>query len=488
MSPRESRAPREGAGAVVRPILALIAIAFAGACAATGPASDPMRCPPAEIDAGALPEPRYYEGPQIAADDLVSDFDGWLSQMTAVHPDLARRADAAAIEREAARIRARLDAPMSQRRAWTVIAELNPYLRDGHSGVLMPSYRDLLDAHLAEGGRVAPFEARLTADGAVRVFRSESEAIAQGARVHAINGRPAEVIAAAMIAVAPGDTLAHRRAWVGRRFQALHWLLYGDTGVYDVSVIDASACLRRIRTPGASRVSAALQPSPDSALLFESRVLAGGVGYLRIDSFEGVYADALAAFSRRAFTAFKDAEIRALIIDLRENGGGDDAPWQQSVMDYITTTPYAHLSRYAQRITEENADPGEIVGDVQRAEYTRRITPSADNPIRFDGPVYVLVGPYTYSSAIQFTVAAQDFAIARIAGEETAALACQSGQVRPLAMPRSGLSAFGPIIVYTRPSGQGCERGVIPDLALAIDELAPDRTLDALVARVGGSR
>jgi hypothetical protein len=404
--------------------------------------------------------------------------------MRALHPDLFARVDSEALDSEAARIRASLGAGMSQREAWIAFAQLNPLLLDGHNGVLPPSYRARLNEHIQAGGRVLPIEVRFDDDGALRVFRSDSSAIAAGDGVVSINGRSATEISNAIQRVALGDTPGFRRAWAARRFQALYWLLFGDSGEYDIAVSAGAGCVRHVRIPGATNVPAALQPAPSAELLFESRVLERDVGYLRLDSFEGVHDEAVAALTRRAFASFKEQGIRALIVDVRENGGGDDPLWQRHIMEHITTTPYAQLSRYALRVTEENADPGDVVGSVQRAEYTRRITPNADNPLRFSGPVYILVGPYSYSAAIQFAVAAQDFGVAKIAGEESAALSCQTGQVRPIAMPRSGLSAFAPIIAYTRPSGTGCERGVIPDVRIRIDEVMPERTLAALVAEV----
>ena len=198
--------------------------------------------------------------------------------------------------------------------------------------------------------------------------------------------------------------------------------------------------------------------------------------------------DPLAAFAKKAFADLKAANIRALIIDVRDNSGGDDPLWQQSLMNNITTTPYAQLSRYMLRITERNADPGDVIGAVQRSEYTRRFTPDADNPDRFGGPVFVLGGPYSYSATIQFMVAAQDFHVAKIAGDETGACSCQTGQVNTIPMPATDLRVFTPIIAYTRPSGQGCARGLTPDVAIPVDEVYPDRTLDALVKAIKAER
>ena len=192
--------------------------------------------------------------------------------------------------------------------------------------------------------------------------------------------------------------------------------------------------------------------------------------------------DALDKLTRTAFAAFKEPNVRALIIDVRENGGGDDPLWQQDLVDHFTTKPYVQLSHYITRINMDNASPGDVIGTVQSADYNKHFTPPADDPIRFNGPVYILAGPYSYSSTIQFIVAAQDYGLAKIAGEETAALSCQTGQVKRIDMPWTGLSATTPVIAYTRPSGRGCKRGVIPNVPIAIDEVQPDQTLNALVA------
>lgn len=171
-----------------------------------------------------------------------------------------------------------------------------------------------------------------------------------------------------------------------------------------------------------------------------------------------------------------------MIIDVRENGGGDDPLWEQDLVNHFTTKPYVQLSHYVTRITKDNADPGDVIGTVKSADYDKRFTPPAIDPVRFDGPVYILDGPYSYSATIQFLVAAQDFGLAKIAGEETAAFSCSTGQVKHIDLPWTGLSAATPIIAYTRPSGRGCKRGIIPDVPIAIDEMDPDETLNALAA------
>ncbi len=453
--------------------------------------SGSVGCPAVPAGAAALPPAKFQDGPTLAATVVRADFDAWLSGMRLLNPDLASRADLATLNRQAARIRAELNGPMSRREAWLHFAKLNPYLRDAHAGIQMPGYREALAAHLEAGGRIVPVEVRFARDGSLRVFAAAAaaNALEPGDQVLSINGHSAEQMIAAMLSRAVGDTPGFQRAFLERRFAMLFWYLYCDTGEYDVVVRRGpTQCPVRVRTQGATTLPPALQSKPDAADLFAWRILRGDIGYLRVDSFDADLKSALDELTHTAFAAFKDRNIRALIVDVRENGGGDDPLWQQHLVDHFSTKPYVQLSRYTVRVTKDNAGKADVVGTVQSAAYDKRLTPPPVDPVRFAGPVYILAGPYSYSATIQLLVAAQDFGLAKIAGEETAALSCQTGQVKRIDLPWTGLAATTPIIAYTRPSGRDCQRGVLPDVPIAIDEVQPSGTLNALVEWIDGQR
>jgi hypothetical protein len=432
-----------------------------------------------------LPPAKFEDGPTIAPTVLVADFEAWMSGMRLLNPALSIRADMPALNHEAARIRAELTKPMTRREAWLHFAKLNPYLRDAHGGIQMPDYREALEAYLKAGGHVVPIEVRFAKDGSLRVFTVASgvDAIKPGDLVLSINGHSADQMIAAMLPLTIGDTPAFQRAFLERRFAMLFRYSYGDTGQYDVGVRSTEmSCPVQVRVTGGTTLPEALQSQPNAQDLFDWRILSNDIGYLRVDGFDPDLKPALDKLTQTAFAAFKEKAVRALIIDVRENGGGDDPLWQQDLVNHFTTKPYVQLSHYVTRVTKNNASPGDVIGTVQSADYDKRFTPPTDDPIRFNGPVYILGGPYSYSATIQFMVAAQDFSLAKIAGEETAALSCQTGQVKHIDMPWTGLSATAPIIAYTRPSGKGCERGLIPDVPIVNDEVKPDETLNALVA------
>lgn len=426
--------------------------------------------------------PAFPESAIIDEEGVRSDLRDWAAGLRALHPDLPARADMERLETVLAATEQEIGGPMTELEAWRLFSRLNPTLNDGHAGILLSEQYERAQSYVDRGGSIFPFAVHV--DEHQRLFIAGAGAgvdgVTTGDEILSINGLPTVEIVSEMLDRAHGDTPRFRRELVARRFPLMFLLLFGDMGDYRVETRALDGARARVTVKGARRLPALLQPAPSVDEIFEFGVLEGGVGYIKAGSFAYEHSEFFKKFTEEAFGRFHDAGVQALIIDIRDNSGGDDPLWQEGLMQNITTTPYRHVSRYKIRVTEDNADPGDVVGAVQSGEYRQLFAPKADNPLRFHGPVYILVGPYTYSSAIQFAVAAQDYGIAKIAGEETGGLSCQTGRVTQIPMNRTKLNAFAPILSMTRPSGVGCERGVVPDIPLEIDPYSPSGVVEAL--------
>jgi hypothetical protein len=132
----------------------------------------------------------------------------------------------------------------------------------------------------------------------------------------------------------------------------------------------------------------------------KSDVLAGNVGYLKFNMFGDP--DFCAPTASKAMTAL--ADTRALIIDLRDNGGGSP-PMVAFVSSYLFDRR-THLNDLWTRRTNET-----------REYWTRDSVPGR----RFGGtkPVYVLTSARTFSGAEEFTYNLKNLKRATIIGEVT---------------------------------------------------------------------
>jgi len=132
----------------------------------------------------------------------------------------------------------------------------------------------------------------------------------------------------------------------------------------------------------------------------KSEVLAGNVGYLKFNFF--AEPDFCAATASKAMNAL--ADTRAMIIDLRDNGGGSP-PMVAFVSSYLFDRR-THLNDLWTRRTNETK------------EYWTRDSVSGR---RFGGtkPVYVLTSAHTFSGAEEFTYNLKNLKRATIVGEVT---------------------------------------------------------------------
>jgi len=132
----------------------------------------------------------------------------------------------------------------------------------------------------------------------------------------------------------------------------------------------------------------------------KSEVLPGNIGYLKFNMFADT--DFCAPTASKAMNAL--ADTRALIIDLRDNGGGSP-PMVAFVSSYLFDRR-THLNDLWTRRTNET-----------REYWTRDSVPGR----RFGGtkPVYVLTSAHTFSGAEEFTYNLKNLKRATIVGEVT---------------------------------------------------------------------
>ncbi|MGQ3045727.1 MAG: S41 family peptidase [Niveispirillum sp.] len=421
--------------------------------------------------------------PLIGADAVRADLKRVLASIEELHPDPGFTMDHQAVTAMAVRISADLSGPMTQREAWRALSRLNPLLGDGHTLVAFPDRMARLREHIQAGGRLLPIDVRIDDAGRLLLAKQAAGRPA-GTIVSAIDGRPSSALVGAILARTHGDGPAHARALAADRFALYYWLIFDGGPDYRVTFTSGDS----ITLPGRDLIPAAIDPEPAFADTVSNAVLPGDIGYLRIDSFDGARLAAFRTYTADLFARFRNAGVRDLIIDLRFNPGGDDKLWIEGLAPYFATKPYRLYSQAAVKLHQGVASPGEVVGSVKMIEGKRYFQPTPDNPSHIPGRTWILAGTRSYSSSILMLTAMQDQGLAIVAGQPTGGRSCTTGRVRRVALDGTGLTAFVPDVLFTRPSGHHCAQPVTPDLIVAESEEDPMTAITALAAMIRQNR
>lgn len=180
----------------------------------------------------------------------------------------------------------------------------------------------------------------------------------------------------------------------------------------------------------------------------EVRLLEGNVGYLKLTSFYDLQ-ETWARYGA-AFTLLQDT--RALILDLRGNGGGSpdaEIRMQWSFLDDGATAP--------------------LVIDRGAAGYEARPEPQIDWPRYGEArPLYILTNGRTFSAAEAVAYGLQSAGRATVVGEATGGGAHMVGGALPLAGGyQIGMPQTRPVSPHTDANWEGT--GVIPDYDVEAD-------------------
>ena len=193
----------------------------------------------------------------------------------------------------------------------------------------------------------------------------------------------------------------------------------------------------------------------------ESRVLEGGIGYLKLDGLSA----APQAPARLGEMLRELGDIRAMIIDLRGAPGGS-AQMANAVISHFTAPNLPSLR---------------VVNRSEGTDEVRRTLATVPGPRRTDIPLYVLVDRASGSAAEDVPFVLQNLGRAKIVGETTAG-AGRNNVILPVG---SGLSASISISrVSDARTGREWEAvGVKPDI-----EAPSDQALDAALRAIRQSR
>lgn len=437
----------------------LLALLLLGACAET-PSQEPTSTPPptptpeptavGPPTAVPLPTPVLLgDYPLLSPADMRYDLDELFRRLETTHPNPYMRRPKAEVDQERARIYDELAQSLTMIDFFRKVAPLVNSLGDYHTQILPP---DDVQTIIGDSERFFPLTAQMVGEQAyITANYSGNAAIPLGAELLAINDIPiATLQSAAEKYFPPARPLTSFKLWP----------LFGSLPAYQVTFLPPDAATPLTQTvPGMT--GAAIMPqvaatyTPVEAVTYTT--LPGEpIGVLMLNTFGAGLGPSLKA----AFTQIQADGVQYLILDVRANGGGFYAQ-VQSIMDYLANKSYRSCARSLQAPFRGygSGDPREMECEV--------IQPFAVAE-RYQGNLYLLIGPDTFSAAITLATILQDDEMALLVGEETgdSASYCADLPSEMRSLPRTGLLYHCSQTCYVRPNGVLDDPPVVPDITV----------------------
>ncbi len=455
---------------------------------------------------------------KLAPAELRADFDYLYRGLQSAHADLYVHRSKPDYDARFAEDRARLTAPMTLFEAQVLFQRFAAYGNVGHARIEFPSAA--YQAFREQGGRTFPIYLRISEGRAyVGENLSGNSQIRPGEEVLTLNGEAIAQWLARTAQHISADTPYIAHSLLEFSFPRYLWLELGEQPSFALTLRNAEAEVyeTRIDARTQEQIRAASREQPAQFTLESNertvRMLDDAVAYLRPGPFYNAE-DPNAIWDNTAYLQFIDdafaqilaEEARTLIIDLRDNPGGDSS-FSDPLLAWFADEPFRFCSQFLIRSSDEaaasnqarlDANPGATngVSALFARDYAR--TPRGqqfafDIPWaqpregeRFAGRVVVLINRHTYSNAVNAAATVQDYGFGLIAGEKTSDMATTYGAMEQFTLEHTGLSVGFPKAHIIRPSGERRVDGVTPDLAIRspIAPTAEDAVLEELLQRL----
>ena len=435
---------------------------------------------------------------EYTSDELRADIAALHTWLNEVHPTVIPSFPLGDIGAALQVAKGEIDRPLDQLGFYRRIAPVVNELNDEHTMVFPPERNDETPGF--------PFEVVIS-DNRIFAWREwrANTGVARGDELLSINGIAAGSIIESISAFYSGTTTRQKQEYAAWGFANALPQVLDIRPPFELRIrVAETGTVSTLQVPGVER-SEELRPA-FSAFSYEAtepKVMR--FTFNAFDDEEGRFDE----FLENIFGEIRESRFDSLIIDLRRNQGGA-SEYGDRILDYLTDQPYTQLKRvditvsdlvrqhfmsyvpgFARWLPVEHLHPflkplwASETGEVASIDF-EEIMPS-ENPLRFDGDVYVLIGPGTMSSASLFAAAIKHYGIGILIGEETGGYATMYGNIVDARLPNTGLKVWMPTsVVYGQAEGP-----VVPDhhVAQSIDDLArsKDTVVDYTLRLIAGN-
>ncbi len=383
----------------------------------------------------------------FSAEDLNSDLQYLKSKLETIHPALHLYSSRAEVEQYLNDLSKEITRPLTGTDFYRIVTQISPLIKDGHT-IILPSQAN--QTFHTNHSKFFPYQL-ICSENKLYVQHdfTAQQTLAAGAEILSINGKDAADIIKELTErqVRDGQNLSYPRWILNNYFRQYYNFIMGHPAIYQITFTRAgttsAAMIQALSKDSINNYrqkndrQLTLTPLPKEALLL--KIDSGNhTALLTIRDFHNSilkkqyhqhFKKEIGGFFRK----IKAADVGSLIIDLRNNQGGDIANGV-FLLSYIMNAPFEVVREYYKlRHQALQRCKGPATG-------THKLRPD-----HFTGSLYVLINGGSFSNSAIVSSCLSRAGRAVFVGEETGGCAdVISGFIKNVTLPKTGIQVQVP--------------------------------------------
>lgn len=435
--------------------------------------------------------PVTFAQQSFSAKQIHNDLEYLRSSLEATHYDLYAFTPKEAFEANFKAVKAsgRADT-YSLSAATTLFQQVISIANTGHAEIDFPITSYIEYAY--GGGTLFPLELAIEkGTPVISVSHAKDERLAIGSEILAINGTPISNILADIGRQLSAETTYFKAAkmelWT---FPRLYWQLHGKIDSFEITLATTDGPVT-VTVPAILAIDE-FETVRDDPLSGDRKFeLHGKTAYIKPGDFSGDESE-YRSFIAQSFDALRSASSERLIIDLRNNKGGDDA-FSDYLVSFFADRPFRWSSEFRLRTSDllkEDTRAKNLTNPYFEAILSHEsgetyafdfgdYEPQAET-LRYQGEVLVLINRQSHSMAAVTAAMVQDYGFGTVMGEETGDHPTLHASQFQYVLPETGITVKVPKGYMIRPNGSEERVGVQPDIPVMVSVTdTDDRILKA---------
>jgi hypothetical protein len=389
---------------------------------------------------------------KFSPEALRADLDFLFSTLEYTHPSLYHYVSRTKVDSARKSIENVLGQSFSRLEFARMAIPLVTMLKDGHTSLSFP--QEERTSYLKAGGTVFPFDVLIRND---QIFITNNYSIDSTllpySEILFINGVSSAELLDQLRPFISAELDFYQDIRVQNEFRRLLWYVMGFEGDYNLGLMYNGNFFKRTISGTTEKefmiaYTKKLKPNPQPYTFYK---LTNAIGVIDFRSMNDE--KRFGKFLDSTFNVVKRDNIKHLVIDIRNNGGGN-SQLGDMLFDYITSKKY-------RQVVEAEI---KIDGKISHAKGSLKTPKKLKN--KFSGKTYLLTSHYTFSSANMLASAYKFYNMGTIIGEDTGGVLTAFGDLVEITLPNTNLKAYCSHKKFVHPGADGQLHGVKPDVEI----------------------